>query len=128
MDDELQGTFACSVCGVAEPHWHDVALINRRRVEEGVLRPRFENILHNLMQGGEPYKELRLSGYGNPIFWNKRRSTPTIETPGEYLDQKAEALWQFFLRVHYAAVAGGVGAVDGQTVATTVPDGAGVKP
>lgn len=115
MNDELQGTFACSVCGVAEPHYHDIAYINKRRVEEAVLRPRFEQLLHNLMQGGQPFSELRVSGWGNPVFWSKRWETPTIETPAAYRDAKAEALWQFFLRTHYAAA-------DGVAAAPAVPD------
>lgn len=105
-DTELQGTFACSVCGVAEPHHHDITHINKRRVEEAVLRPRFEQLLHNLMQGGEPFSELRVSGWGHPAYWNKRLDAPSIEFPAQYHDAKAEALWQFFLRTHYAATAG----------------------
>jgi hypothetical protein len=97
-DTELQGTFACSVCGAAEPHHHDIAHINKRRVEETVLRPRFEQLLCSLMQGGEPFSELRVSGWGNPAFWSKRWETPTIEIPSEYRDRKVEALWRFFLR------------------------------
>lgn len=105
MNDELQGTFACSVCGVAEPHWHDVALINRRRVEEGVLRPAFESALFDLMPR---MQELRVSAYGmrHKCFQKLGTGRETLELPKEYFDAKVEAMWQLFLRAHYAASAG----------------------
>lgn len=114
------GTYACPVCGVDTPHWHDTDAVNRLRVIEAVVRPAFEKRYAELAQHMEA---IRVNGYGwgfqrrqerkerDPALpshvipgWNDRWDTdghhPAV---GEYKNPTVEGLWLLWMSAWTAA-------------------------
>jgi hypothetical protein len=87
-----QGTFSCSVCGKAEPHYHDPAEAELERYG----RPEFEDWLDQATGppiGGRsnPYYEYHIVNYaGIRSRWTRRNYE------GRYIEPKVEAHWQIW--------------------------------
>jgi hypothetical protein len=108
---EPRGTFACSVCGVDTPHWHDVDAVNSERVE----RRAFETAYTELARA---HPDIRVSGWGHGFARRQEKDAPDpVAYPniikgwydrwdtdsfaplvGEYKNPVIQALWRLWLR------------------------------
>lgn len=101
-----QGTFACSYCGLPEPHYHDPEKVNEERVVRSKFEDSYEKYVHTTreptlrvnawgVRASDPFN-IEVRGYA----WNHRNP---LGHPFDYWEPQIEELWMFF-KIAYKAL------------------------